>query len=250
LPFLLRLASAPADHVPETADWRNTKGQQVMDYDDEYAPTPEEIAAEEKEEPLMMQNSTRWDNFLNYAWTLQKPWPQGEADIDEYREGRAVEAFNAYALCSNDLLELKPALLSWVPHVGQFIAPRQYKELGDPARRAADACESYGAKMKKTIKHLTCRRSVPGAQKEQVSYKGDSDKKWRKAFSKGYIEQAFSRASVSESLKHGEENAPYLLRSDAKQTSVGKANVVHKVLLDSPAPMRSIHSLAQELELA
>ena len=56
----------------------------------------EEVAAEEKEEPLMLQNSTRWDNFLNFIRLDQRPWPQGVADSNTYREGRAVEAFNAY----------------------------------------------------------------------------------------------------------------------------------------------------------
>ena len=62
---------------------------------------------------------------------LSKPWPQGNADTNDYREGRAVEAFNTTGVCSNDLLELNPAMLTWVPHIGTFIVPQQLVALGD-----------------------------------------------------------------------------------------------------------------------
>ena len=248
LPFLLRVAAAPVDSVPETADWRNAKGQQTLDSDsdDEYAATEEEIAAEEKEEALMLQNATRWDNFLGYVELDSRPWPQGEADSDEYRKGRAVDSFNSFMFVSNDLLQLSPEMLTWTPHIAQFIVPRQLFELGDSARRSADACESFGAKMKKTIKHLTCRRNVSQTATDHTSKARKS--KWKQTFSKGYIEQAFSRAVVSESLKHGEENAPYRLRSDVRMTSAGKVNTYKKFTEETPAPMRSIHTLTMELE--
>ena len=119
LPFLLRIAAAPVDSVPETADWRNAKGQQTLDSDsdDEYAVTEEEIAAEENEEALMLQNATRWDNFLGYVELDSRPWPQGEADSDEYRKGRAVDSFNSFMFVSNDLLQLSPEMLTWTPHI-------------------------------------------------------------------------------------------------------------------------------------
>ena len=142
---------------------------------------------------------------------------------------------------SNDLLQLSPKMLTWTPHIAQFIVPRQLFELGDSARRSADACESFGAKMKKTIKHLTCRRSMSRAATEHTSKARRS--KWKQTFTKGYIEQAFSRAVVSEPLKHGDENAPYLLRSDARMTSAGKVNTYKKFTEETPVPMRSIHTL-------
>ena len=106
--------------------------------------------------------SQYWDNFLALVAALQRPW-----DADEYREERAVEAFNlgepcypprayrrqrlslcsrAGALVSNDLIEINPSLRSWVPHIMVFIVPQQILRLGDPAKRSCDACESFGAK--------------------------------------------------------------------------------------------------------
>eukprot|EP00966_Prymnesium_polylepis_P044118 1022938-Prymnesium_polylepis.1 len=133
----------------------NERGEQVLEEDDEYAPTAEELEQEEREEPLMMQNAARWDRFLDLVRAIHEPWPQGELDTREYRERRAVQAFNLSAKCAHDLLELKPTLQSWVPHVSVFIVPRQMVELGDPARRSCDACESFGAMFKKLIKHST-----------------------------------------------------------------------------------------------
>ena len=66
-----------------------------IDEDDEYAPSPEEIAAEEEEEPLMMQNAEAWDDFLDYVNLLQMDWAAPEEDTDLYRKRRAVEFFNA-----------------------------------------------------------------------------------------------------------------------------------------------------------
>jgi hypothetical protein len=51
------------------------------------------------------------------------------------------------------LPELKSTLLTWKLHILCFIVPRQLVELGDAARRSCDACESFGAMVKKLIKH-------------------------------------------------------------------------------------------------
>jgi len=248
LPFLLRVAAAPVDCVPATASWRNAAGQQTLDddSDDEYAVTEEEVAAEMEEEKLMMLNADRWDHFLSFMIIDQKLWPQGEPDTDEYRKGRAVEAFNAFSYVSNDLLQLNPELATWVPHIGQYIYPRQLVELGDAARRSAESCESFGAKMKKTIKHLTCRRNISRTATPHTSKAGKS--KWKQIFTKGYIEQAFSRACVSESLKHGEDNLPYLQARDARTKAAGKANAYKKFSEETPSAMRSMRELTQELE--
>ena len=46
-------------------------------------------------------------------------------------------------------------------------------------------------------------------------------KKWRQTFGRGYIEQAFRRVCVSESLLHGEEDQPFLQRADWKLKDKG-----------------------------
>ena len=106
----------------------------------------------------MLANASRWDNFLALVAAFQAPWPQGAADTDEYRKERALEAFNVALLVCHDLHELKPTGITWVPHILLFIVPRQMVSLGDPTRRSCDACESFGAMVKKLIKHSTCRR--------------------------------------------------------------------------------------------
>eukprot|EP00966_Prymnesium_polylepis_P015977 368640-Prymnesium_polylepis.1 len=58
------VAAAPADVSMEMNDCTNAEGEQEMAYNDEYAPTEEELEQEEREEPLMMRNAARWDNFL------------------------------------------------------------------------------------------------------------------------------------------------------------------------------------------
>ena len=53
---------------------------------------------------------------------------------------------------------------------------------------------------------------------------GTTARRWKQAFTVGYVQQAFTRACVRESLRHGEENAQYLQRSDNKLVSEGKAS--------------------------
>ena len=60
----------------------------VMEEDEEYGPTDEEIEKEEQEEPLMMQNAQAWDNFVDLVAETARPWPQGADDTDTYT-GRA-----------------------------------------------------------------------------------------------------------------------------------------------------------------
>jgi hypothetical protein len=206
LPFLLRLAAAPMEVLPESVQ-HGESGPESMDFDDdEFAPTEEEIAAEERAEPEMMRHSEMWDNYLEWVRTIQAPWD--ESDSTHYREGRAVEYFNHSMRCSRDLRELKPTLMSWVPHVACFIVPRQIVELGDPESRACDANESYGAMIKHTIKTKTCRRRLRSATHKR------GEITWSQTFTRGYLEQAFRRCCAREALLHGEENEPYLSRSD------------------------------------
>jgi hypothetical protein len=250
VPFLLQIAAAPADVCDAIAKHANSKGEQVMEEDDEYEVTEEEIEQEEKEEPLMMQNAARWDRFLALVQAIHKPWPQGEADSTTYREGRAVEAFNLAATVANDLKELKPTLQTWVPHIAVFIVPRQMVELGDPSRRSCDACESFGAMFKKLIKHSTVRRRVMGDKVTTHNPKATaqaSERRWKQTFNKGYIEQAFTRACVRESLQYGEENAPFRQRADVRHTSTGKATLGRKGAHESPAVMRPLTEVCAEL---
>ena len=88
----------------------------------------------------MMEDADRWDRFLAWVRDIHASWEP--ADTDAYRKQRALQWLNHAMGCSRDLLELKPTLMSWVPHVACFIVPRQIVLLGDPSRRSADACES------------------------------------------------------------------------------------------------------------
>ena len=216
------------------AECANADGDQVMAEDDPYAPTAEELAAEEEEEPTMMLHSGYWDNLLDLVCSCQAEWPQGIPDTNEYRKRRELELFNFGSACCNDLLALNPNLKTWVPHILVNIATRQISLLGDPARRSCDACESFGAMTKKLIKHNTCRRRVKGGE---TSDHRRGAKLWKQTFNVGYIQQAFTRACVRESLQHGEANAPFRQRKDAKRTSAGVVKTCSRISEGvSPAP--------------
>ena len=205
LPFLLGLSSGQIDVCEETAAATNAAGEEEMDVSgDEFEPTDEEVAAEAERTPLIHLNAERWDRFLSWVRDIEVPW--GE-DTDEYRRQRALQYCNGARACARDLHELKPTMASWVPHIACNIVPRQIVELGDSSRRAADACESYGACAKRTIKHLTCRRALSAG------------------FTRGYVEQAFRRLVVRASLIHGPENGPFLQRRDAKLVGSGRISV-------------------------
>jgi hypothetical protein len=87
VPFLVQVASAPADTCEEMSELTNERGEQVLEEDDEYAPTAEELEQEEREEPIMMQNAARWDHFLDLVRAIHEPWPQGELDTREFVSG-------------------------------------------------------------------------------------------------------------------------------------------------------------------
>jgi len=132
-----------------------------------------------------------------------------------------------------------------------FIVPRQMVALGDPTRRLCDACESFGAMAKKLIKHATCQRPVTGMNQHLhgAKGKGGEERRWSQTFKVGFIEQAFKRLCVRESLQHGEANAAYRQRRDARRTAAGTAATAKKyVFNDSPAPpMKSVYEAAKEL---
>ena len=146
------------------------------------------------------------------------------------RTGLASIRLCSGALVATDLHELKPTLESWVPHIAVFILPRQILALGDPTRRSCDACESFGARLKKVIKLLTCRRHRASTvtHNRRSDLRSDQDRrkeKWTQTFSKGYIQQAFTRVTVSERLRHGEDNARFLQRVDARRLQTGRDSV-------------------------
>lgn len=207
LPFLLGLASAPMDSENSDGAPQDDDEEEDMEVsDDEFAPTADEVAEEEADEAeLLVQNSLRWDRFLNWVRDIETPWDAD--DSDEYRKFRALQYCNGARAVARDLYALKPTLESWVPHIACNIVPRQIVELGDPSRRSADACESFGACAKKTIKHLTCRRRLRGG------------------YQRGYIRQAFARLSVRNGLLHGSENAPFLQRKDHRLLGTGRGTV-------------------------
>ena len=64
----------------------------------------------------------------------------------------------------------------------------------------------------------------------------------------GYVQQAFTRACVRESLQHGKENEPFLQRADVRRTATGRATLSRKVETDSPIPpMSSVYEAEAKL---
>ena len=123
-----------------------------------------------------------------------------------------------------DLIRLKPTLESWIPHVMCFIVPRQILALGCPSRRSADACEAFGAWLKRCIKHRTCRRNVSKtATTEHTKKTSRGLVKWKQHFRKGYMQQIFTRGCVKERLNYGVENEPFLQRADWQRLRSGKS---------------------------
>ena len=63
----------------------------------------------------------------------------------------------------------------------------------------------------------------------------------------GYIQQTFTRACVREAIRHGPENAPFLLRVDAQRAATGIATPHKKFEAITPEPMKSMVELTQTL---
>ena len=142
---------------------------------------------------------------------------------------------------------------SWVPHIMAFIVPRQIVTLGNPANRAADSCESLGARIKKLIKHLSCRRlarsDTTGAPLEHAhtSTRDGKKKAWTQVLTKGYIQQVFSRVCVGASSLYGPENKPYLQRADALLLAAGRIGKRRDE--PKPNPLRNIRArMEREME--
>ena len=102
--------------------------------------------------------------------------------------------------------------------------------------------------VKKLIKHSTCRRRLTGKGVEHRSYAGSSDRRWKQTFTKGYIQQAFTRTCVREAIRHGEENAAYLQRVDAIRAATGVAGAGKRKRDDAGEHNRSVRAAASALE--
>ena len=217
MPFLLRVCAAPASAVSAAT---NEAGEVEMESesDEELEATAAEVEVERALADDLELHAEYWDNFLELVADSQADWAE---DTNEYREQRAVSAFNLGTIVANNLITLNPLMLSWVPHILVFIVPQQILELGSPARRSCDACESFGAMAKKIIKHLTCRRGISSR------------------FTKGYVQQTFERLCIRQSLIHDKENEPYLQRKDARLRNFGKQPALRK-------PGSSLASIREE----
>ena len=181
----------------------------------------------------MMNDAEKWDDFLALIDILQEKWASEADDTQAYREARAVRVFNAGTSTTIDVLpycsttiicrvkkmrdfllrcncaavkvvnnhkEFPGAHRSWVEHILLFIVPRQIVELGDPARRSCDACESLGARMKKIIKHLTARNHIrPGetaSQRCATSTRTGVTTSWQRIFNVGLLDTLSRRSPV------------------------------------------------------
>ena len=71
-------------------------GEVELEEDDELnlGDTDADVEADEQEEPQMMSHASYWDHFLALVRSTQEPWAAPADDTDEYREKRAVDAFN------------------------------------------------------------------------------------------------------------------------------------------------------------
>ena len=99
LPFLLRVAAAPAEIFGENADITNDDGEIELEMTDELHVTQAQTDAEAADEPEMMKHAGYWDDFLALMAESVRAWACAEEDTDEYRQGRTVKAFNLGAVC-------------------------------------------------------------------------------------------------------------------------------------------------------
>jgi len=246
VPFLLRVAAAPADMTPDMASMTNQQGELELEEDDELnmghcTRTAEELNQEEHDQPTMMLHAGMWDHFLDMNAEAKRPWAPPSEDTDDYREERAVAFFNLAGPVANDLYALNPDLSGWVAHVLCFIVARQYKALGNPQKRTCEACESFGSSAKTIIKHLTCRRR-PSTIQKHGHRSADGNKLWTQTFTRGYIEQTFRRLAVRAELIHGEANERFLQRKDHTLKDKGK------VAKDKASSSSASYSLKEAME--
>jgi len=77
-----------------------------------------------------------------------------------------------------------------------------------------------------------------------------ADRRWQQTFKVGFVEQAFKRLCVRESLQHGEANAAFLQRGDVRRTATGRATRATRKFVSSessPAPQMTVLQAAEAL---
>ncbi|KAL1507388.1 hypothetical protein AB1Y20_008230 [Prymnesium parvum] len=132
-----------------------------------------------------------------------------ERDDTDYREERAVEAFNAAGLVMAEYKRLNPQAVSACPHVALCVVAGQMVQLGDPGFDPSTRC-------------LRRRKAVAAASNS----KGEVVKTWtQRALSVSRIIQTFRDQSVRERVMRDEESVPYLLRHHYKLATTGFSTV-------------------------
>lgn len=174
--------------------------------------------------PRILRDARTWDKFRALCYSM-RPF---DADDKDYRQLRAIEAFNAAAQVMEEYKRLNPQALSACPHVALCVVPRQMVEHGDPGRRGTDHSESYGASIKDSL-HRRCLRRKKAAQAEIHRRRGKDGtviKTWlQRALSVSRVMQTFRDQSVRERLLREDESLPYLLRKHNKLARTGFATV-------------------------
>eukprot|EP00965_Chrysotila_dentata_P081733 2698262-Pleurochrysis_carterae.AAC.1 len=267
LPFLLRVAAVPDGVFGNLVENETTGVVEVeLAEDEELEVTVAELEQEEQEEPQMLEHAAMWDHFLDYVEAAEKPWAEPDLETDVYtaRSERCnssiwvrasmhahlllasqiacthlVHAFavSSAAVIATDIYTLNTKLADgWVLHVLCFVVTRHTLKLGDPTRRSCDACESFGAMLKKMIKHLTCRRRI----NKSGSLRDNGKKEWLETFRRGYTEQAFRCVCARADLIHGKANVRYMQRTDYRLKNTGRAAKASTNQAEVTGPLLSI----------
>lgn len=258
IPTLLEFAHAGSDEVrhamnTSTGSQGSLVGNGIStDEDFTWTGDSDESSGSEDEgdmdnEPRMMRDARAWDHFRQLCFAMRT----FERDDMDYREQRAVEAFNAAALTMGEYKRLHPDAMSACPHVALCVVPRQMVAHGDPGRRGTDHSESYGASIKDSI-HRRClrRRKAAEATLHHRRNPDGSVTTWtQKALSFSRVMQTFRDQAVRERLMRDEESVPYLLRKHYNLASTGFSRVGETVArsgCDAVDPCATIYSRLAE----
>lgn len=230
VPVLLEYAHAQSAEVEEQLAAQQSGRPSPHNQDDEDFTwegennDQDEVGCEDDTTERVLQDAKSWDCFRALCFAM-RPFT---SDTAQYREQRAVEAFNAAALVMREHKRLNPQSISACPHVALCVVPRQMVVHGDPGRRGTDHSESYGASIKDSI-HRRClrrKKAFTSAVHCRRDNKGNVVKTWtQKALSVSRVMQTFRDQAVRERLLRDEESIPYLLRKHYKLASTGFSTV-------------------------
>lgn len=230
IPELLNFIHAGAKEVAaEVADAEKnpTTGGGDEDFDWEGGDEEEGDDAGGADSPENESNELRdaraWDHFMSLAYAM-RPFT---ADDRDYREARAVEAFNAASGVMGSYKQLYPTSQSACPHVALVVVTRQMVLDGDPGRRGTDHSESFGACIKDGIHRRTLRRKLGQSATQHKKRLSDGTyKTWmQKPLAQSRIMQAFRDISVRSRLLRDEESTPWLQRKHFRVQASGFATV-------------------------